>query len=222
MSLLNTPAAVTSSSLHPGAPQMLHHVTYVTYDSKATADFYTRVMGMPLVCTVMDDHLPSTGNRTPYFHTFFRLGDGSTIAFFESPGLPAPPPPPHPAFDNFNHLALAVPGKHDVDAWKHWLEENEIEVLLVDHKIIYSIYFHDPNGVRLEITTTVVPSWDEDEAGAADSLDKWVSVKHDTDGSSAEIDHALRALSRRTPIRRRSDENATLTPVERAGTAEHH
>ena len=96
MPLSNTPAAVASSSLHPGAPQMLHHVTYVTYDSKATADFYTRVMGMPLVCTVMDDHLPSTGNRTPYFHTFFRLGDGSTIAFLRitrSACSPAAAPP---------------------------------------------------------------------------------------------------------------------------------
>ena len=37
----------------------------------------------------------------------------------------------------------------------------------VDHKIIYSIYFHDPNGVRLEITTPTSPTWnDNGERGA--------------------------------------------------------
>src|SRR5277367_6176222 len=109
---------------HPGAPAMVHHVTYVTYDSVATAEFYTAVMGMPLVATVMDDHLPSTGDRTPYFHTFFMMGDGATIAFFESPGLPPTPEVPVPAFKNFNHIALQVPTRTDVDHWQTWLEKN--------------------------------------------------------------------------------------------------
>jgi catechol 2,3-dioxygenase-like lactoylglutathione lyase family enzyme len=193
MSVSNALATATAASLHPGSPQMLHHVTYVTYDSKATADFYTQVMGMPLVGTVMDDHLPSTGNTTPYFHTFFRLGDGSTIAFFESPGLPPMPALPDPAFDNFQHLALAVPSKDDVDAWKVWLEANGIDVQLVDHKIIYSIYFHDPNGVRLEVTTTVVESW-QDEAGAASALQAWVDVKDSALELGDDVDDRRRAL----------------------------
>jgi catechol 2,3-dioxygenase-like lactoylglutathione lyase family enzyme len=173
---------------------MLHHVTYITYDSEATTDFYTRIMGMPLVCTVMDDHLPSTGNRTPYFHTFFRMGDGSTIAFFESPGLAASPPMPDPAFDNFNHLALEVPTKEDVDAWRRWLNDHNIEVELVDHHIIYSIYFHDPNGVRLEITTTIVPTWNQDEKGAEAALDEWVKTRARARESGEDVDTNLRAL----------------------------
>lgn len=185
------------SSAHPGVPRMLHHVTYVTYDSVKTVEFYTKVMGMPLVSAVMDDHLPSSGNETPYFHIFFRMGDGSTIAFFESPGLPAAPEYPDPAFDNFNHLALQVDSKADVDAWKGWLEHHDIAVQLVDHGIIYSIYFHDPNGVRLEITTTVVPTWNQEEKTAAEHLASWAHVKEQALEGDGDVDQTLRALIRR-------------------------
>jgi catechol 2,3-dioxygenase-like lactoylglutathione lyase family enzyme len=53
----------------------------------ATADFYTRIMGMELASTCFDDKIPSTGDAFPYFHIFFKMQDGSTIAFFRvSPG----------------------------------------------------------------------------------------------------------------------------------------
>ena len=70
---------------NPGlSPQMLNHVAWVTSDIVGTVDFYTRIMGMPLASTVFDDKVPSTGDDFPYFHIFFRMGDGSTIAFFLS------------------------------------------------------------------------------------------------------------------------------------------
>ena len=55
---------------------------------------------------VLDDAIPSTGEPIPYFHSFFRMADGSTIAFFEAPELPPLAPPPHPAYDTFQHLAM--------------------------------------------------------------------------------------------------------------------
>ncbi|HEY6426988.1 MAG TPA: VOC family protein [Acidimicrobiales bacterium] len=179
---------------NPAAPRMLHHVAYVTYDSEGTADFYTRVMGMPMVNAVMDDHLPSTGDRTPYFHTFFRIGDGSTIAFFESPGLPPTPEPPAPAFKNFNHIALEVPTKADVDQWREWLERNGVDVRLVDHHIIYSLYFEDPNGVRLEITATIDPSWNDQPEFAATALSEWREAKALSRQTGVDVDEQLRGV----------------------------
>ena len=39
---------------------------------------------------------------------------------------------------------------------------HDVEVLgPVDHGIMYSIYFHDPNGNRLEITAPVDPDWND-------------------------------------------------------------
>jgi catechol 2,3-dioxygenase-like lactoylglutathione lyase family enzyme len=173
-------------------PQMLHHVTYVTYDSVATTRFYQDVMGMPLVNVVMDDHLPSTGDRTPYFHTFFRMADGSALAFFESPGLPPEPEYPVNAFKNFIHIAMEVPTRDDVDCWRTWLEANGVEVRLVDHKIIYSIYFEDPNGVRLEITATIDKSWNAQEDTAKRMMDEWGEAKAAALRSGNDVDEALR------------------------------
>src|ERR1700738_1072460 len=89
---------------NPGlTPKMLNHVAWVTHDVKATGVFYTRMMVMELAMTVYDDSVPSTGDLFPYFHIFFRMQDGSTIAFFEAPGLPGRAPAPHPAYDVFDH-----------------------------------------------------------------------------------------------------------------------
>ena len=162
----------------PGKPTMLSHVAYVTHDTEATTDFYTRLLGMELVNAVMDDSIPSTGEPVAYFHSFFRMADGSTVAFFEAPELPPLAPPPHAAYDTFQHLALQVDSVETVDRWRDWLVENGIEVLgPVNHKIIYSIYFHDPNGVRLEITTPTSPKWNDNGDAARAGLDDWEAMK---------------------------------------------
>jgi catechol 2,3-dioxygenase-like lactoylglutathione lyase family enzyme len=79
-------------ALLPGIPSRHHHLAYSTHDTRATIEFYTRVMGLPLVGAVIDDRIPSTKDPYPYLHTFFRMGDGACLAFFESPGLPKLPP----------------------------------------------------------------------------------------------------------------------------------
>jgi catechol 2,3-dioxygenase-like lactoylglutathione lyase family enzyme len=158
---------------------MLNHLAYVTPDSQATAEFYTRVMGMELVNAVMDDRIPSTGEAFPYLHTFFRLGDGSTIAFFESPGLPARPPVSHPAYVIFDHLAFQVDSAQAVRGWKEWLVSNGVEVLgPVDHGILLSIYFFDTiNNLRLEITTPLVTDWNDRGEDAQRDLEAWIEAK---------------------------------------------
>lgn len=172
----STTSATTRSS---NAPQKLNHLAYVTPDAEATTTFYTTVLDMPLVAAVMDDKIPSTGDPFPYFHIFFRLGDGSTIAFFEAPDLPERPTVTHPAYEIFDHLALEVGSTEEVDAWRTRLIEHGLDVLgPVDHGIIYSIYFRDPvNDIRLEITTPLVPDWNDRGEAAHASLRQWVAAK---------------------------------------------
>ena len=88
----------------PGIPSRHHHLAYSTHDTRATIEFYTRVMGMALVDAVIDDRIPSTNDAYTYLHTFFRMEDGSCLAFFESPGVPEMPPIEHPAHWIFNDL----------------------------------------------------------------------------------------------------------------------
>ena len=179
-----------------GSPTMLSHVAYITHDTAATVRFYRELLGMDLVNAVLDDSIPSTGDPVPYFHSFFRMADGSTVAFFEAPELPPQAPAPHPAYDVFQHLALQVDSKEAVDQWYDWLVENDVDVLgPVDHKIIYSIYFHDPNGLRLEITTPLDPRWNDMGATALASLEEWERVKADARRSGRDMVTMLKELT---------------------------
>jgi hypothetical protein len=55
-----TPTAAALPAVRPGTPSRHHHLAYSTHDTRATIEFYTRVMGMPLVGAVIDDRIPST------------------------------------------------------------------------------------------------------------------------------------------------------------------
>lgn len=170
-----SPAARTTD-LPP--PRALHHTAYVTHDVEATVKFYTEVLGMELISAVVDDAVPSTGDPWPYIHLFFMMQDGSTIAFFESVGLPRPPEASHPAYGIFNHLALDVGSPEEVDRWIGRLKAHGVDFVgPTDHGIIYSVYFHDPNGIRLELTANTDPSWKEHGAQARDDVRNWSEAK---------------------------------------------
>jgi len=182
---------------------MLSHVAYITHDTEATVAFYTHLLGMELVNAILDDRIPSTGDPVPYFHSFFRMSDGSTVAFFEAPELPPPAAATHPAYDVFQHLALQVDSKAEVDRWRTWLVDQGVEVLgPVDHKIIYSIYFHDPNGLRLEITANLDPTWNDQGERAHASLVEWAQVKATARDSGREMASVLADLTRLRSHRR--------------------
>jgi catechol 2,3-dioxygenase-like lactoylglutathione lyase family enzyme len=188
-----------------GSPTMLSHVAYITHDTAATVRFYRELLGMDLVNAVLDDSIPSTGDPVPYFHSFFRMADGSTVAFFEAPELPPQAPAPHPAYDVFQHLALQVDSKEAVDQWYDWLVENGVDVLgPVDHKIIYSIYFHDPNGLRLEITTPLDPRWNDMGDAALASLEEWERVKAEARRSGRDMVTMLKELTQERSHQRAS------------------
>ncbi|MEC3911879.1 VOC family protein [Sphingobium sp. CR2-8] len=174
------PAPVSLRRANPGlTPLMLSHAAWVTHDVETTADFYMRIMGMELASTVMGESIPSTGDDFPYFHIFFRMADGSTIAFFEAPGLPPRPPVSHAAYELFDHVALQAANHEEVDRWRDWLVANDLEVIgPTDHDgLIYSIYFHDPNGLRLEITTPTDPDWNKHTEKGKSDLALWCEGK---------------------------------------------
>lgn len=179
---------------NPGlTPMMLNHAAWVTQDVAATTDFYTRIMGMELASTVFDDRVPSTGDPIPYFHIFFRMADGSTLAFFEAPGIPPPAPASHPAYDIFNHIALQAKDRAEVLRWHEWLRANGIEVIgPTDHKgLILSIYFHDPNGIRLEITTPLDQEWNRHTAKGYADLKRWLDCKEEALAAGQNVPRAL-------------------------------
>lgn len=174
-------------------PRMLNHAAYVTQDAAATVDFYTRIMGMELASTIIDDRIPSTGDPFPYFHLFFRMGDGSTIAFFECPGLPAAAKSTHPAYDIFNHIALQVDSVQEIERWHKWLLQHGLDVIgPTNHEdLVLSIYFHDNNGHRLELTTPLDKDWNQHTEKGYRDLEEWVTIKQTAKREGRDVCQAL-------------------------------
>lgn len=188
-----------------GPPAQLSHAAFICSDTAATVDFYAGILGMELVAAVLDDKIPSTGEPIPYFHSFFRMADGSTIAFFEAPELPPPSADSHPAYATFRHLAMQVGTTAQVDEWAVHLRASGVDVLgPVDHGIIYSIYFRDPDGNRLEITTPTDPKWNDDAVAARASLAEWNEVKARARATGHDMAAVLADLTRERSHRRQA------------------
>ncbi|AIA48781.1 glyoxalase/bleomycin resistance protein/dioxygenase [Serratia sp. FS14] len=137
----------------------LHHFAWRCRDAEETRRFYEDLLGLPLVHVIRNDHVPSTGEYCPYVHIFFRMNDGSHIAFFDlGDDTAALPSANTPAW--VNHIALRVGSRAALDAMHRRLEKSGVEVLgVTDHDgYLESIYFFDPNGFRLELTTEVAPA----------------------------------------------------------------
>ncbi len=159
----------------------LNHVAWRCIDAEQTRQFYEGVLGLPLAHTITSDHVPSTGEYAPYFHLFFELGDGSYVAFFDiRDGKGATVSADMPSW--LHHFAFEVSTIAEVLTMKERLEKAGIEVLgVTDHHFINSIYFFDPNGLRLEITVrTETPAYmDEAKRHAHAALRKWTVEKHE-------------------------------------------
>jgi len=157
----------------------LHHFAYRCRDAEETRRFYEDVLGLPLAHIIQEDHVPSTGAYCPYVHIFFEMGDGSFIAFFDlGDDLASDPSPNTPSW--VNHLALTVESVGHLQRAKQRLEAAGVEVVgVTDHGFINSIYFFDPNGIRLELTVQVQPTRHDPLALQASRarLDAWTARK---------------------------------------------
>ena len=135
----------------PFEVQKLNHIAWRCRDAEETRAFYEDVLGMPLAHVVRADTVPSTGEHCPYVHLFFRMFDGSFVAFFDlGDNLATAPDPATPGW--VNHLSLEIGTMDELNAAKARLVSAGVEVTgVVDHYWLQSIYFHDPNGLRLEL-----------------------------------------------------------------------
>ncbi len=139
----------------------LHHITLVCSDAQRTVDFYTQILGLRLVKQTVNFDDPGS------YHLYF--GDatgrpGTAVTFFEWPHAPKGAA----GIGGTHHFALSVNDRAGLLQWKRRLRDLGIRVTGPFHRNYFeSIYFHDPDGVLLEIATRG-PGWTIDEA--ADQL----------------------------------------------------
>jgi glyoxylase I family protein len=163
----------------PAPIQQLHHYAYRCIDAEATRHFYEDILGLPLYHIIQSDIVPSTGEYCPYTHLFFRLQDGSFIAFFDlgddEGALPSPNTP-----NWVNHISFRVDNVQALIDMKARLEAEHCDVLgITDHHIFKSIYFFDPNGIRLELTAQLADEFQmlQESKTAHKQLGEWTARK---------------------------------------------
>jgi catechol 2,3-dioxygenase-like lactoylglutathione lyase family enzyme len=154
----------------------LHHNAYRCRDSEETRKFYEDFLGLPLAKSLEIDETKS-GRKTQALHTFYRLDDGSFLAFFEVPEQAFEFKTQH---DYDMHIALEV----DYAVLQEMLEKGKqagIETRgVADHHFIHSIYFRDPNGYVIELTAKLphhLEATDPRRNDARAKLDRWQAAK---------------------------------------------
>ena len=154
----------------------LHHNAYRCRDSEEMRKFYEDFLGLRLAGTLEIKETKS-GRKTETLHTFYELGDGSYLAFFEAPDMPFEFKVQH---DYDLHIALEV----DAATLQDMLAKGKaarVETRGVsDHGFIHSIYFRDPNGYVIELAAKMPghqSAMDPATNGARDKLERWSSAK---------------------------------------------
>jgi catechol 2,3-dioxygenase-like lactoylglutathione lyase family enzyme len=152
----------------------INHVALVCSDMQKTVDFYSGVLGMPLIKSL---DLPRGMGQ----HFFFDAGDGDCVAFFwfaeagdRVPGISSPAAIPGigeitSSISSMNHLAFHVPAEK-FDEYRQRLkakgvrvgpvlnhDESAEQVSPTLHPGVYvrSFYFQDPDGITLEFACWV-------------------------------------------------------------------
>ncbi|MBC7504968.1 MAG: VOC family protein [Sandarakinorhabdus sp.] len=133
----------------------IHHSAYRCRDAEETRAFYEDLLGLPLAAALEEEREPGSGRKNPFVHIFFKLGDGNYIAFFDAPHSAAPT-----SFDLVHgfdrHVAFEVADEAAQQVWQNTLNAAGVPCFgPIDHGFVKSVYFSDPNGLPLEITTRV-------------------------------------------------------------------
>jgi catechol 2,3-dioxygenase-like lactoylglutathione lyase family enzyme len=154
----------------------LHHNAYRCRNSEETRAFYEGFLGLPLAET-LEIRETKSGRATDALHTFYRLDDGSYLAFFEVPDMPFEFKPQH---DFDLHIALEV-DRASLEQMFAKGKANGIETRGVsNHGFIDSIYFRDPNGYVIELCAKREghdAAMDPASNGAREKLQRWTAAR---------------------------------------------
>ena len=146
----------------------LDHVALPIYDAAASLQFYGEVLGLPLLSSLSGD---DWGGRAWLMMTF-GLEGGRQLALCALRGAQRPPPGELPT--ETHHIAFAVASDALLEDWKKRLMQLGLHVTEEDHGTQRSLYFEEPNGYVLELTTAPDPASVRDEQARA-IVAEWIA-----------------------------------------------
>ena len=143
-------------------PSGIHHLAVMTKDLKAQLEFFTQVMGLPLVA-LYDMH-----GVAGAWHAFVQLDDSTYLAFAQVPGVEnvqAKVGVTHAgsgagvsAAGTMQHLALRVANEDELLGLRDRLRAHGVIALgPIDHGMCQSLYFAGPEGLTLEAACSSAP-----------------------------------------------------------------
>lgn len=118
----------------------VNHIAVFAKDLEATADFYSEIMGMPVVrVTANRDVADST-------HMNVDIGSGTSLAFFDFPHVPRLRRRAPEGVGNVMHIALPISPER-FDQLKGRLDAGKVKY----QEVGGSVYVKDPNGLTIEL-----------------------------------------------------------------------
>jgi catechol 2,3-dioxygenase-like lactoylglutathione lyase family enzyme len=142
----------------------LDHVVIPVADAEKSLAFYGETLGLPLIGA----HEGSDWGGKAWLMMAFALADGRELVLVALRGL-RPRPSGLPA--DTRHYAFSVETDVEQDAWRQRLVQAGVDYWEEDHGDQRSIYFADPDGTVLEITTP--PS----EPAQQSNKDAWAAAR---------------------------------------------
>ncbi|WP_088308229.1 VOC family protein [Novosphingobium sp. B 225] len=145
-----------------GTPDGIHHIAFMAGDMKRQLEFFTAVMGFPLVAIFEMHGVPGA------MHAFLKMADDSLFSLVHVPGGEAIPTtmgvthagrgeaPAAPGA--LQHTAFRVPDMAALYAMRDRVRSHGIPVLgPIDHGFCKSVYFAGPEHMTLEVSTFTTP-----------------------------------------------------------------
>lgn len=117
----------------------IHHTALLSSDVERTIEFYQGILEFPL--TEIFENRDYKGSN----HFFFDVGNGNLLAFFDFPGLDLGPYAE--VLGGLHHIAISV----TKEKWEYLRDKLAAARVPYQEESGTSVYFRDPDGVRLEL-----------------------------------------------------------------------
>ena len=127
--------------------QGVHHITIVGATRQIAIDFWEGVLGMPFIF-----EQPNLDNADES-HLYFDPGDGRLITVFTNETREADTAPNPEGIGNLHHIAFSVSRSTFIEAARRLDERGIKHTGEIDRGFMYSIYFRDPLGQRVELSS---------------------------------------------------------------------
>ncbi len=181
MDTIEKTAGSTKQNLLSRLPSRLHHNAFVVKDHEVNRRFFEDLLGIPLVATWCEKNFSADlGREVEFCHTFFGMGDGGALAFFqfadpEMYALTQAEKPPKVG----RHFHIAFKAEPETyDELKQRLEAARETYRETNHGYCKSIYVASPDGLVVEFTQDPEDVAEIDAIRRADAhseLARWLS-----------------------------------------------